>query len=110
MAFVFVSICFLMVLRFTFSAIGSELMSYAVYMGTRALKVNIGADVQKIVSDVVPWVPKERIVYGQDDQFRWVGVSDSVTGALTKMVVEPDVRMECEDNPLWYVAGSEECP
>lgn len=69
-------------------------MTYARYMSSRAFKVNPYADVEKISQRYVPWVSYEHIKFKADD---------------LKLIFDRPVSKECEDNPLWYVKGDEEC-
>lgn len=130
MAFMLTFMCFLIVAEFICLAIGSELVSYAAYMGSRSIKVNPGADIVHVVRGVVPWVPASAISLSDDGSgVKAVEINSRATpilgaGASTgkgafstltdslglkvtsSMIAAPQERKAYEDNPLWNIAGN----
>lgn len=128
LSFAYISVALVLFMEFVVLSISGDLTTYATYMGSRALKVNEFADVRKVVKAVAPWVADENISYGSNESYRWVRVSgrppliasEATSFSLinrnwkqnigTAMIFDPALRMGCEDNPLWFVAGGEPCP
>lgn len=127
MAFMFVSICLLITLEFVFLAVGSELLSYATYMGSRAIKVY--GNPERVVKSFTPWTEKMFYHVEEDEGVRaiTVGAETKVAPVLGKgayfsilnngfvlkvgstTIMDEPPSKKCEDNPLWYLPGSEPC-
>jgi Flp pilus assembly pilin Flp len=93
-AFVLISACLFIVIKFIFFAIGGELMTYGSYMASRTIKVNPYADVKKVIHRYVPWVAYDDIEFGVEN---------------IKLIIDVPVSRACEDNPIWYLKGEDPC-